>query len=216
MSNIKNKIGIFTLYMIIPIIQAEPVILIHPMGDMSYKGRIIQGAYEADITLNWARAIQEWAQAHHPTYTVLITRSLGQTISNSAIINLANNINPHLYIVLGVYESSINKSDWYWYSYTDYKEIKRSLDSFSFCPQDQAFMIHKDKTTAIVNTIINHLNNDTYSNWWHAYSLIPLPTPLLIGITAPSCITEIGINNPYDWKKTVAPLCTIIEQTICT
>jgi N-acetylmuramoyl-L-alanine amidase len=221
-NNIKKSI--FFLFFIITIIRTNSfyekeskqcIVVLDPAGDAKKTGRSIGNSFERGLTLQCAEKIKEIIELQtHNTIKVIITRLPGDIVYELQNASLANRIDADLFLTINFYQTHDTKPTLYVYHFSYGNDFEHQYQSLSLNTYDQAYMINKKQTDAIVHVCKKTLSRHEYNSLFTVAQPYSLPIKPLIGIMAPSIAIEAGLKNKESWHNYAEPIAATIIAAI--
>lgn len=190
------------------------IIMLNPAGNARHTGRTIGNGFERGITLQYAEQIKKELEQAHQHVTVLLTRSPGDIVYALQNASLANRLDVDLFISIHFYQSHEIKPKIHLYQFSYNDDFIQKTSALSFCPYDQAHLLHSDTTNTWVDLIQSSCNKTKYQKLFEMVDSYKLPFKPLIGVTAPSIGIEAGLKEKDDWRNYITPLVDGIHTII--
>ncbi len=185
------------------------ILMISPAGDANHKGRTIDGAFENQITLALAHALQNQIEQLAPHIRVIISHGAHETVKPLSDANFANRIEAGLFISLNCYQTDIRPEiTLYTFSYGYFAPSR--LPDLGFYTYDQAHLLNADTTQKYASNLNASLKN--YTKQFDLVGIHTIPFKPLIGLKVPAIGVEIGIKDKNGWQKLVVALAESIAM----
>lgn len=193
-------------------------LMIDPAGDAHYTGRTIDNNFERGITLQAAELLKQTLEERNQDLRVVITRAPDEVIAPLQNASFANRLKTDLYCNLNFFHTKNSTSSLFIYYLQKNKltdQWYKPKNTLSFVPYQYAHTINGDLTKKLASNAYDILKKE-FGHYFIAHQPIGFPCTPLIGIQAPALSFEMGIHKKEDWKTVIAPLVTVIENTMKT
>jgi|GEM_PF-544790 len=191
-------------------------IMLDPAGDAQHTGRIIEDSFERGITLQCAQALKTALEAQHHALRVVLTRVPGEAVESLQNAAFANRLQADLYVHLGFYQtnSPVPELNIYYYTTNPAPHFwQRKTEPLQFIPYHQAHLA-KIKLSKGATFLAAHTLQNTKPLAATVRHFSGIPFRPLVGIAAPACALEIGVQKKHDWQPLIAPLAKSIMQQV--
>ena len=192
-------------------LHAATTIMIDPAGDARTTGRIIGDSFERAVTLDLALALKKALEADG--YSVLITRSTGQTVLPLQNANFANRLHPDLYISLHCYDNPDQKFAISLYTMSRAEPFIAAVPELSLLPIHKAhWPAHRD--TEKIGNAIHETLLQLYGHQFLMSLIVGLPLAPLIGIQSPAISIELNCHSSADSNQYIQPLVDALKAAL--
>jgi len=182
------------------------IIILNPAGDSHTPGRIIGEAFERTLALQFTQQVKEKLEQIFPLFRIIITHTIGETVSPLHIASYANNLGAHIYVHIGMYhtQSSIPEISLY-AMITNPVTDTWKYNADNFVPFYYAHRHNIHHSHYLLETLYSYFTVQK-SLPFHIIDKGLIPYKPLLGISVPAIACEIGISHHDSWKHFVEPL----------
>lgn len=187
-------------------------VLLHPCGDKKTTGRVIGREFERSLTRNLADSIKKLLDNRHDIQ-VMITHDIGTLAEHQQHAELANRLQADIYIDLRCYENSqmIPEVGIYFPLYNPSTDFwLKKTTPLSLVPIDKAYLKNILTSVSFAQQFTQTLK-ELYGRYVLVQNTYGLPLTPLIGIQAPSCVIECGIQKPEQIAELAQALSHLID-----
>ncbi len=179
--------------------------MIDPIGDATHIGRRIEDSFERSITLQWAQALKQEIEQQNFSYTVIITRTAGDTVPPLQNAHYANRLNVHLYITLSCFQTT-DATSLYLFRFSSGNDMAINPNTLALIAYNQAHRLYVNTSHTLAHTIQTLCKQDPINLSCAIHGPYALPFKPLIGIATPQLGFELGLLSKNDWRMIVEPL----------
>ena len=185
---------------------ANSLVMISPAGNVRNPGRPLDNGYERGVAFNFSERLKSEISERYDVNCVL-TRKIGEDISNLQSVSLANRLGASLYLSINFYyEESIKpKVAIYYLVYNPLKDFAKK-NATSFIPVNESHFGSIGKTVEFTGKIYEILSGEEYHNKLDVLAPVGLPYKPFMGITVPAIAIDIGLNRESMWESLLEPV----------
>lgn len=182
-------------------------LVLDPAGDHKNAGRCVVDCFERGIALQWAHRLKQDIEKQLPHIKVTITRRPAEVTQNYQAAQLANRMRADMLISLHVYHEPMAPAIMSLYTYSSGYQYSTTSHTSHIRSAQQAHLHAYGQSLGYVNDLANYINGcEVLRGICIARKPSALPLKQLMGITQPSFLLELGINNPTQWNVLIDPL----------
>lgn len=176
--------------------------MLDPTGDAQHTGRQLATCYERSVTLQLCETLKENILKQSPDCIVTITRTAGETRSQDQRAQMANQLQPDLFVHLSCFEDAALRPSLALYYMLPTNNISYSPTPYSLIPACKA----SDKSSPQAKKIVQALEKRLHTSWYTVQKPYAIPDARLASIMVPACTIEFGISRTVPWTHLVEPL----------
>ncbi len=177
-------------------------IILDPAGDAKNTGRQLATCYERSITLQLCEVLKENILKQHPTCTVTITRTTGETRSQEQRAQMANQLNANLFVHISCFEDTSLKPHVMLY-YMSSNNLLYTPPAYTLIPAHKGPDIALPNTKKFIRSMYTNLSKQTFYTILNPYAI---PDTRLASIMVPALTIEFGISRTMSWTSLIEPL----------
>lgn len=179
-------------------------IMLDPAGDAQHKGRQLATCYERSVTLQLCETLKEKILQKVPDCTVTITRTAGEARSQDQRAQMANQLQPDLFVHISCFEDTALRPSLGLYYMLPTSNVLYSPAPYSLIPACKAGNKNAPQSKNIVQALEKCLNNKT--SWYTVQKPHAIPDARLASIMVPACTVEFGVSRTVPWTYLTEPL----------